>query len=478
MFIRLTNLSKSIGFKLTLWYTLAVSATLACVFIAGYQLLQNHLMLGLDGQNASELKVIKIHVFRDFNQQDPLFIDKRMRIPSDRTAALFFIDIRDKKTGAVFLSSNLKDQTIPNPQNLSLFNADIPGVGELRVAQFLENTLLIKIGTPLQAVHEVMATYAKICLALLAAMILVSVAIGFAFSRLALNPIKLISDTANRIHSDNLSQRIPVSDVQDEISDLSRMLNQMFDRLESSFRQIRQFAADASHELKTPLSLVRLHAEKMLLNGNLSHVDEESVRVQLEELARLDQIIEELLFLSRAEARAITLVLQRSDPSPLLLSFAQDARVLAEHYGLHFKHVHEGEGIVALDEKRLRQVLLNLLSNAIHVSPPDGQITLRSRIDAEHWRLTLEDQGPGLPDGEYERIFERFVRLQLSTTHYEGSGLGLAICRSIISLHQGRIFAQPNPDGCGLQMVIELPSQLADGIVKPPVLDMAPTHVA
>lgn len=458
MKIRIPHFLRSISIRLTFWYTLAVTTTLACVFVTGYILLQNHLIRGLDMQNLSQLKVVKIHVFREFDPYDPNFVEKRMRVASDRTAALFYFDIRDTKTGSVFRSRNLKDETIPSPKAERFFNIDMSGIGELRVAEFELDPLVIKIGTPLHEVRDVMTAYTQICFGLLGGMMLASAAIGSVFSRLALSPIRLISDTARRIHSDNLNQRIPVTDVHDEISDLAHMLNQMFDRLEQSFKQIRLFAAEASHELKTPLSLVRLHAEKMLLDGGLSPINEEGVRVQLGELARLDQIIEELLFLSRAEARAITLDLKIVSPNHFLQAFSQDARVLAEHYGMRFNHTHAGEGRVLFDDKRLRQVLLNLLSNAINVSPPAGRITLRSLLANGLWRLSIEDEGPGLPSSEYERIFERFVRLPMAGAQYKGSGLGLAICRHIVGLHQGRIFVAPTPGDPGLQMVIELPA--------------------
>jgi two-component system heavy metal sensor histidine kinase CusS len=456
--IRRPSLVKSIGIRLTLWYTIAVTVTLACVFATGYVLLQKHLVHGLDLQNQSQLKVVQIHVFREFDASDPNFVEKRMRVASDRTSALFYFDIRNTKTGSVFRSRNLEGKDIPSPSPEAAFNVNLDAIGELRVAEFEVPPLLIKIGTPTREARDVMTAYTQICLVLLAVMMMASAGIGVLFSRLALNPIRIISETARRIHSDNLNERIPVADVHDEMSDLAHMLNQMFDRLELSFKQIRQFAAEASHELKTPLSLVRLHAEKMLLDGGLSPQNEDAVQVQLGELARLDQIIEELLFLSRAEARAITLDPRTVNPNHFLQTFSQDARVLAEHYGKHFNHTHAGEGQVAFDDKRLRQVLLNLLSNAIHVSPAAGRITMRSLLADGVWRLCIEDEGPGVSPDDYERIFQRFVRLPTAAVQYKGSGLGLSICRSIIGLHQGRIFAAPTPSERGLQMVIELPA--------------------
>ena len=256
-----------------------------------------------------------------------------------------------------------------------------------------------------------------------------------------------------------MSERIPVAEVRDEISDLARLLNQMFDRLESAFDQIRRFTAEASHELKTPLSLIRLQAEKLLVHGNLDAANEESVHVQLEEIARLSQIIEELLFLSRAEARDIDLHLSKHDPEALLTVFSQDARVLSEHRGSAIRYTRiTGQGAVLVEPRWLRRVLLNLLSNALNASPQHGTVTLRSVMEGGIWRVCLDDQGAGVAAEFRERIFERFFRLESAGDLKEtGSGLGLAICRSIISLHGGDIWADAAPDS-GLRVVFTIPA--------------------
>src|SRR5258708_2658276 len=193
------------------------------------------------------------------------------------------------------------------------------------------------------------------------------------------------------------------------MSDLARLLNQMFDRLESSFLQIRRFTADASHELKMPLSLIRLHAEKMLVNGELSPAHREAVQVQLEEIALLNRIIDELLFLARADANALKLELKPQTPVALLQAFAQDASVLAEHHGRRFTWEHLGEGSVALEPKWMRQVLLNLLTNAIHVSPRGGLIRLTSLLDDGLWRGGVWGEGPAPSAKQTEPLFEHFL---------------------------------------------------------------------
>lgn len=458
---------RSISTRLAIWYACAATITLATLFAAGYQLLERHLIHGLDLLIVAQYEQIRAHLHPEHDGIDRDRIEERIRTITDYAAVLFYVDVHTAKAGTLFRSHNLNGNKIPDIKGKRQFNAEVATIGELRVAEFVIGDFDVNVATPLRGVRVVMEGYAEVCLALLGGMLVASLAIGFWLSRMALRPIRIISEAANQINSDNLSERIPVTRVQDEVSDLARMLNQMFDRLESSFNQVRRFAAEASHELKTPLSLIRLHSEKMLVDGNLAAAQEEAVHIQLEELARLDQIINEMLFLSRAEARAISLDLKRVNPALFLQNFALDAHVLAQHQRKRFTYVHDGEGDILIDDKRIRQVLLNLLSNALHASPENMPIMLHSRLAGGQWRIRVEDRGAGLPASQRERIFERFVRIAAPASQYQGSGLGLAICRSIVGLHQGTIHARAGANGRGMCMVIELPAPLLPGRADP-----------
>jgi signal transduction histidine kinase len=241
------------------------------------------------------------------------------------------------------------------------------------------------------------------------------------------------------------------------MSGLARLLNEMFDRLESAFQQIRRFSAEASHELRTPLSLVRLQSEKLLTDGGLTAEQEEAVQVQLEEISHLNQIIEELLFLSRAEAQAVGTNFRSEDPGAFLKAFAADARMLAEHAGVRFEETIIGSDEVRFDRKWMRQVLLNLVTNALNFSPPGSLLTLESDFTVDSWRLAVEDEGPGVAGEQQKRIFERFVRIDPESSGKSGTGLGLAICRSIIELHHGVIYAETGKRRGGLRVVCEIP---------------------
>ena len=452
---------KSIGTRLTALYALSATATLAFLFVVGYRLLETQLVHGLDLLNAAEFEQIRAHLGGDNSTLTPDIIDQKLRETTEYASVLFYINLQSRGTRGLFRSSNLKGGIIPDVPGEHVYYAEMAGIGELRVGEFIMKSFDVVIATPLLQVREVMKGYVHVCIALIIGMLLASTAIGFGLSRVLLRPLRLIRETANHIRSDNLSERIPVAETRDEISELALLLNKMFDRLEYSFDQIRQFTAQASHELKTPLALVRLYAEKMIIDGSLSHEHQEAVHVQLEELARLNRIIDELLLLSRAEAQAVKIDAQPRDPAPFLRSFQQDAVALAEYHGRLFEYTHEGFGTVAFDEKWISQVLLNLLTNAIKASPREGRITLCSVLGVDIWRVSVADRGPGLGADQRERMFERFVRFNADDTDGKGSGLGLAISRSIVGLHRGRIYAEEGAGGVGLRVIFEIPTSSA-----------------
>ena len=395
----------------------------------------------------------------NYEQMTPASIDRRIRETTQYASVLFYVNLHNRVTHDLFYSSNLNRQIIPDVPGQHIYNTQVPNIGELRVAEFVLHGYDVTVGTPLAPIRAELKSYAEVCLALLFGMLVASIAIGLWLSRMMLRPVRLISETANRIRSDNLSERIPVADVHDEISDLARLLNQVFDRLEVAFDQIRRFTADASHELKTPLSLMRLHAEKLLVDGTLAPEQEDVMVILLDELGRLNRIIDELLFLSRAEANAIPMEFKIQNPGRFLEAFQQDAIVLAEHQNKHFVFIPGEPGHAAFEERWLRQVLLNLVTNALKASPPDGRVTLQSAFAAGLWQVSVQDEGPGLSAEQRAHMFDRFVRFGGDPADDRGTGLGLAICRSVIELHGGRIYADPGPGGLGLRVVFELPAR-------------------
>jgi signal transduction histidine kinase len=449
---------KSIGTRITVWYAVTLTVTLACLFIGGHYLLERYLVRQLDELNEAQFKHLRATLGKDYATLTPMEIDDRIRQATESASSLFYVDMHGPMTNRFFKSRNLKGQSIPDIEGEKAYSISVEGIGEVRVSEYQLAPFDVMVATPLAPVHDLMVGYRQVFFGLLLAALVLSVVIGYGLSELILRPVRVIQATANRIRSDNLNERIPVSDVKDEMSQLANFLNQMFDRLERSFSEIRRFAAEASHELKTPLSLMRLHAERLLGDDGLSASQRESVLVQFEEIGRVNHIIDELLFLSRADAGAVLVELTQHGPQSFLSNFAQDANVLAEDRGRRFTWSHHGEGSVGIDGKRIRQVLLNVLTNALNASPPGSVVSLDSTMVDGLWRLSIVDEGPGLRPEECERMFERFVRLHPTSGDPRGSGLGLPISRSIVTMHKGRIWATSRDVGRGLRVVIEIPA--------------------
>ena len=447
---------KSIGARLTLGYALCATISFAILSLIGSRLLEARLTDGLDELNAAEFRQLQAHIGSDYARVSPALLERRLANVNSYESVLFYISIENPRSGEkLFNSANLHGAPIPDVKGKRKFDADAPGLGALRINEFLLHPYDVTVATSARNVNTTLRAYALTSVALVLAMLLVSIVIGRGMSQVVLRPIRTIKETADRIRSDNLSERIPVSDVKDELSELAELLNRTFDRLEHTFVQMRRFSEEVSHELKTPLSLLRLHAEQILRDDQSKHVD--SAVEQIEEIARLNRFIDQMLFLSQAEADSIALELKAINPKAFIESFAADAVVLADDSGHRFSAKFNGKGLVAFEESGLRQVLFNITGNALKVSPRGSEIRLTTEFDGPVWRIAVEDDGPGVSKDERERMFDRFVRLGEPASTVRGSGLGLTIARSIVRLHGGRIWAEPARRLNGLAIIVELP---------------------
>jgi len=184
---------KSISTRLAVWYASAATLTLACLFVAGYQLLQTYLINGLDLLNSAEFEQIRAHLGPDYRTLGSKVIDERIRETTEYSSVLFYISIDSPQLGTVFSSHNLQAAAIPDVPGKHRYNTEVPRIGELRVAEFVLKPFDITIATPMGQVRAVMDGYVEVCAALLAAMLGVSVFIGFGLSRLALRPVQFNS---------------------------------------------------------------------------------------------------------------------------------------------------------------------------------------------------------------------------------------------------------------------------------------------
>jgi len=319
--------------------------------------------------------------------------------------------------------------------------------------------LHLQIGSRLEPTERLLRQYTQVSLLLASIVAVASLGLGYGISRLALRPLRDIRATAQRIGDGNFGERIPVPPGRDEVTGIVRVLNTTFDRQEAALKQVRQFSADASHELRTPLTLVRLNAERLREQVAANTEATATVDNLFEAVGQMNRLIEGLLFLAKAEGGVLPLARETHDTAAFIAAIAEDAAVLAEDRDLKFAVERNDAGPAAFDANLLRQLLFNLISNAVSVVPAGSAFTLASQRAGDRWRIELKDEGPGLPEEQLERVFERFIRLPRAGDSGEsGHGLGLAISRGIARLHGGDIKAANRTDRRGLVMTVELPA--------------------
>jgi two-component system, OmpR family, heavy metal sensor histidine kinase CusS len=273
----------------------------------------------------------------------------------------------------------------------------------------------------------------------------------------ALKPLQDIADAAERIHAKALRTRIPNPPVHDEIGRLVSVLNSAFDRLERSFAQATRFSSDASHELKTPLTIMRGEIESALSNDSIDPQNEKLLEGLLQQTHRLSAIVENLLLLSRADAGALNLRKAAVDFSGLCQELAADAEILALRHNIIISSAIENEVQVLADEWYLRRLLLNLLDNAIKYNLYSGKVEIFLAKSGDLASFRIANTGPEISEEHQTQIFERFYRTEDSrASEVVGSGLGLSICREIVLAHQGQIWMERTRPGRTV-FVVNLP---------------------
>jgi len=280
---------------------------------------------------------------------------------------------------------------------------------------------------------------------------------GYVLVKRALGPVDRIAASAERISSSNLSERLPVPQTGDELERLSVALNHMIQRLEEALQYSRRFVADASHELRTPLTILRGEIESFVQDPRLTADRREQLGSVLEEVEHLTHIVEGLFAMSRLDAGEAQSEWVRFDLAQLAAATADQMALLAEDKKIRLSCVANGGVWVEGDRSRLKQVVVNLLDNAIKYTPPEGAVSLAVKAVDGHAVLEVQDTGIGIPAEALPRIFERFFRVDRARSREQGgAGLGLSIVKSICAAHYGRVEATSTPDK-GSHFRVELP---------------------
>ena len=284
-----------------------------------------------------------------------------------------------------------------------------------------------------------------------------AVAGGFVLVRRALRPVAEIARKAQEISEHNLSERLPIVRSGDEIERLSVSLNHMLGRLERAVTGSKQFVADASHELRTPLTVMRGELEGLAQAPGLGGETREAVGSVLEEVDRLAEIVEGLLALSRLDSGEAPGEWTRFDLAELAADTADQMSLLALDKAVTLTSTSDGGVTVEGDRARLKQVVVNLLDNAIKYTPAQGRVELAVQAEGNEALLEVKDSGIGIPPEALAHVFQRFYRVDGARSREQGgAGLGLSIVQSICSAHGAAVEVMSEP-GAGTTFRVRLP---------------------
>jgi heavy metal sensor kinase len=280
---------------------------------------------------------------------------------------------------------------------------------------------------------------------------------GWWLARRALHPVGQMAEAADRIGIDRIHERLSEPKREDELGRLGRTLNRMLDRIERGVYEKRRLVADASHELRTPLAVMRSELDVTLLDEGLDPEARTVLESAREEIDRMTRIVENLLTLARVDEGGLKLL-----PAPVSLrdvaaNALEPLQPSAAARGIEIK-LAEGEAVARADADLVRQVVTNLLDNALKYSEQGGEVEVRVWSHDGRAGLTVKDSGPGIPEEALSRVFNRFYRVDASRNRSSGgSGLGLSISMEIIRAHGGRIWVE-SAEGGGSSFSFEVPA--------------------
>jgi len=436
----------SIRVRLTLWYAGALGALLLAFAFGVYFFVQRGLTRELDARLDEQVKLVVAALDEDVEELDELA--EREAVPLFEVRAGDEIIYRTRGWIRAGLVSSPAASHGP-----SATTASAPNGTRYRVHPVdhgtNERSRRATVAISARTLHHTLATLATSLLVGLPLGLALALCGGWFLAGRLLAPLHAITATARRITAERLGERLPVVQPGDELGQLATVVNDLLGRLDESFQRLRRFTADASHELRTPLTAIRSTGEVALQDGGdagaaaavPAHAERyrEAIGSMLEEAARLTQLLDDLLTLTRADEGRARLTPEPTSLSELIRETVDVVRVLAEEKSQRLEITLEPGLDVLVDRRTLRHAVLNLLDNAIKYTPAGGAIRISARCADGAAIIEVTDSGPGIAPEHHARVFERFYRVDPSRSEQRGAGLGLSIAEWAAAASGGRI---------------------------------------
>lgn len=460
--------TRSIHFRLILWYGALIVAVALVFSIYIYQGVYGRLYKDMEQTLTRRSTHIAEHILPRIYDKPPRNIAADIHDVYSPEANNRFIRIIKADGSILYVSGKPKDSQfgpdeIPVPtgvpaakreeklaHNLTMLMVAVP-------VNIEGQSYTIEMGAPTDGIQRTLRSLVITLLSALPIVILIAASGVYVVVRYSLRPVEHIRATAEHITFGNLKNRLPVAHTGDELEHLSLTLNQMLERLDDAYQQSTRFSADASHELRTPLSFMLGELETLAEDAELPESYRERIGSVFEETERLSRITENLFALSRLDAGEAKIMNIRFDLASLVQSTTEQMTVLAEEKNITIDITAIHPAPMYGDPARLKQVVINLLDNAIKYTPNGGTVSLKVSSTTQKTILEVTDTGTGISAEDLPHIFERFYRADKARSREAGgAGLGLSIVRSICIAHGGSVDVE-STEGEYTKITIELP---------------------
>ena len=454
-----------IGARLTAWYFGILAVVLSLFGLAAYFGMRNSIYRTVDEELRAHMEGVRRLIERTV-RYEPGDLRRELREHSE-LAGNTLLQVADREGNWLYRSASTDRYEIPRPREAS----GVPSTLVLNNVPLRVLSTEIQVGNqfyftqaaaPLDDFYSALHRFATLLLVSIPILLLSAAAGGYWMSRRALAPVDQITQTARSISVQNLSSRLSVPRTGDELQRLSETLNSMFERLEAAFKKIIQFTADASHELRTPVAVMRTRTELSLRKPRSAEEYRETVAQVHSELEKTSDLVERLMLLARADYGVEALQLSTADLGEIVREVCSQGRMLSEAKEIDFREQIPSRPVwVKGDAHALRRLFLILIDNAIKYTPKGGRVDVVVGQENGFAIGEVRDTGIGIAPEDLPNVFERFYRADKARSRESGGvGLGLSIGRWIAEAHAGTIEVQSSLGG-GSIFKLRLP--LIDG---------------
>ena len=452
-----------IRLRLTAWYFAILAVVLSAFGISAYFAMRHSIRQTVDEELQIRSEGVHQLIERDIQRGHKDDLPEGLREHTELRQGGALLQVSDEQGNWLYRSPVMSDYGVPRPATVpkratEFMGKDVPLRIWTQKVSVGGQSYLIQSAFEMDDFYESLHHFALLLFISIPSLLLCAAAGGYWISTRALAPVDQIAQTARTISAQNLSSRLVVPKTGDELQRLSETLNGMLERLEAAFKKITQFTADASHELRTPVAVMRTRAELSLRKARSAEEYRDVIAEVLTELEKTSGLIEQLMFLARADSGAETLHFAPTNVSEVLREACHQGSALAEAKQIGFQERISGDSMwIQGDATSLRRLFLILIDNAVKYTPANGQVEVSLQRNDGYAVAQVRDTGIGIAEADLPNVFERFYRADKARTRESGGvGLGLSIGRWITEVHAGAIEVHSSP-GRGSMFRIRLP---------------------